>query len=232
MEAVIIPLFRWSGLFIGFLVDGWLFDAGGIYLGWQDAAGRVWYHDGRYLGETVDEHYVLRRVALAEPVPQPRRVPPVTPELPLPPPNRVARPPRPGWTDALARFGLRPGPGDLVGVWRNAQDRMHFRADGRYVLHAGAQVPEQGEWALRGNLYLTPAAGADGSAAGAAGGPETDGDAHSQGGAVAGETAGAALRRSVFAVLGYDVETVTLRRMTQGRSLPFTMSRDGPPAQQ
>lgn len=50
MTTSVIPLSLWSGLFSGFLVDGCLFDASGAYLGWEDAAGRVWHRDGSYLG--------------------------------------------------------------------------------------------------------------------------------------------------------------------------------------
>ena len=215
MEATpILPLFRWSGLFIGFLMDGCLFDPAGRYLGWEDPAGRVWGHDGSYLGERVDDHYVLRRLTHSPPVPQPRRVPPVVPELPLPPAHRAARPPRPGWADALEPFGLRPSPEDLVGEWRNAQERMRFLADGRYELHASRQPPQQGEWELRGNLYLTPDRA-----------PEPASTPPGEPGAAP----VAAPRRWVFAVLSYAVESMTLRQITQDRSLPFTMARVAAP---
>jgi len=211
MDAINIPLFRWSGPFIGFLVDGCLFEPGGIYLGWEDAAGRVWRQDGSYLGERVETHYVLRRLNWAPPVPQPRRVPPVSPELPLPPPSRTARPPRPGWADALECVGLRPEPEDLVGAWRNVQERMRFLADGRYELMIMGQPAQQGRWELRGNLLLTPDADP---------GPQSDPLRR------ASIDPRSAPRRLVFRVLSYELQSMTLRQITEGRSLPFTMERD------
>ncbi len=213
METIIIPLFRWSGPFIGFMVDGWLFDPGGIYLGWEDAAGRVWHQDGSHLGERVEAHYVLRRLNWTPPVPQPRRVPPVSPELPLPPPSRTARPPRPGWADALERVGLRPEPEDLVGAWRNMHDRMRFLANGRYELLASGQPVQQGSWELRGNLLLTPDADSD---------PDPRSDPLRR----VGIDPPSAPRRLVFRVLTYEVQSMMLRQVTEGRSLPFIMERD------
>ena len=127
METIVIHLFCWSGLFAGYLVEDFLFDVNGVYLGWEDASGRLWRRDGSYLGERVDQHYVMRRDGFATPVPLPRRVPPVIPDLPAPPANRAARPPRPGWTDALAAIVSRPGTDDLIGVWHNPNDRMSER---------------------------------------------------------------------------------------------------------
>jgi hypothetical protein len=215
MDAAVIPVFRWSGLFVGFFVDGFLFDANGGFFAWEDRSRRVWRANGRYLGERVDQHYVLRRVAWATPVPQPRRVPPVTPELPLPPPHRPARPPRAGWEDALAPFGLLPTADALQGDWANAQDRMHFASDGRYELVAGGRPPERGSWMLRGNLYLTPDVSAQVNRKRAsAAAPEERDDAPAD-----------APRVLVFRVLTYDGQRMTLRQLTQDRGLPFTMER-------
>jgi hypothetical protein len=215
----VIPLFRWSGGFVGFFTDGCLFDANGRYFGWEDRAGRVWRSDGRYLGERVDQHYVLRRVAWATPVPQPRRVPPVIPELPLPPPHRTARPPRPGWEDALGRVGLLPAPQDLVGDWRSAQDRIRFLADGRYTLLAAGRPHQHGSWELRGNLYLTPDLDPDP--------PATPGVRTDQ---QPGAAPPAAPRRLVFRVLAFDGRSIAFRQVTEERSLPFTLERDDTPA--
>jgi hypothetical protein len=209
MDAVAIPLFCWSGRFVGFCVDGCLFEANGVYRGWEDAAGRVWHYDGQYLGERVEQHYVLRRVAWATPVPQPRRVPPVVPELPLPPPHRAARPPRPGWEDALGRFGLRPAALDLLGAWCIASERMRFLAAGRYEHQAAGQPPERGTWELRGNLYLTLDGAADLPSA-----PAVPPDAPAPG-------------RLIFQVISYEGQRMTLRRVTTDRSLPFTLERCG-----
>lgn len=95
------PIYKWDGTYFGFLTGGCFFDAKGRYLGWVTEEGAVWHVDGRFLGELVDGHYVLRRMTMVEPV---RRVPRARPMPPMPPvPSlpRVPRIPRLGWTDAL-----------------------------------------------------------------------------------------------------------------------------------
>lgn len=197
METVVIPLFCWSGLFAGSLVEGFLFDARGVYLGWEDASGRLWRRDGTYLGERIEQDYVMRRDGFAAPVPLPRRVPPVIPDLPAPPANRAAKPPRPGWSDALAALVMRPSADDLIGLWHNPNDRVHLNADGTYQLVSGNQPPQVGMWSLRGNLILTPA-------------PPVD------------ETAVSL----VFHIIEYNGGLLSLRHVSRSqRSLPFTLHR-------
>jgi hypothetical protein len=202
METIVIHLFCWSGLFAGYLVEDFLFDVNGVYLGWEDASGRLWRRDGNYLGERVDQHFVMRRDGFATPVPLPRRVPPVIPNLPAPPANRAARPPRPGWTDALAAIVSRPATDDLIGVWHNPNDRIVLNRDGTYRLVSGNQPPQHGTWMLRGNLILTPASPAEDSAA-----------------------------NLVFHVIEYDGMSLSLRYVSiSERSIPFTLHRVPPDA--
>lgn len=98
------PIFRWSGAYFGFLRNGNLFDATGTYKGWLTDEGAVWRADGRFLGELVDDHYILRRQSMIEPIRRVPKVPPVrrVPRVPAIP--RVPRIPRLGWVDALDFF--------------------------------------------------------------------------------------------------------------------------------
>jgi len=197
MEVSFVPLFRWSGPFVGFLSGGCLFDANGVYLGWEDTQGRVWKREGTYMGQRVDGNYVMRRDGFPQPVPQPRKVPPVVPDLPAPPAARTARPPMPGWTDALARVGLRPGPADLAGAWHNQTERIQLNDDGTYLLVSGQAQPQIGRWELRTNLILTPAA------------PTAEEPA-----------------RLAFHIIEYEAHSLNLRRVTQReRSIPLTLHR-------
>jgi hypothetical protein len=197
MEDSFIPLFRWSGLFVGFLSSGCLFDANGVYLGWEDMQGRVWKRDGTHMGQRVDGNYVMRRECSPHPVPQPRRVPPVVPDLPAPLAARTARPPMPGWTDALAQIGLRPGRADLAGTWHNQTERIQLNDDGTYLLISGDAQPQTGRWDLRTNLILTPAAPA------------------------AEEPV-----RLVLHIIEYEIHSLNLCRITRDeRSIPFTLHK-------
>jgi hypothetical protein len=99
------PVFLWSGKHFGFISADRLFDRGGRYRGWITGEGAVWLPDGQFLGELVDEHYVLRRATMRPPL---RRIPPLppipaipsVPELP-----RLPRIPKLGWVDALEEIG-------------------------------------------------------------------------------------------------------------------------------
>lgn len=100
-----VPIFRWSGASWGFLEGDRLYDRYGRQVGWlQQVPGRapdVFDLHGRFLGELVDRHYVLRDALRGEPVhraPRPRTIHPAPPGA-LPP--RDARIPRDGWFDAL-----------------------------------------------------------------------------------------------------------------------------------
>lgn len=197
MEALVIPIFRWSGLYIGFLSSAGFFDVNGLYLGWKDDQGKVWNRDGTYFGELVEEHYILRRSGFTVPVPRPPRVPPVNPELPTAPANRIPRSPMPGWMDALEQVGLRPRQDDLIGLWQSRDDRILLREDLVYHLSSSTGGTERGTWMLRTNLMLTPEP--------------------------IGKERPANL---VFQIIEYSAQALTLRRLTFAeRSLPFTLGR-------
>lgn len=94
------PIFRWTGEYFGFIISDCLFDGSSMYAGWIDR-DRAWRHDGHYLGEIVDEHYVLRNTMMTPPSPRIPRISPIPPIPPIPPINRIGRIPKIGWVDAL-----------------------------------------------------------------------------------------------------------------------------------
>jgi hypothetical protein len=96
-------IFHWNGPYFGFISDGYLFTADGYYYGWVEGDGTVCRADGTYLGELIEDHYVLRNVEgfvfPPQRVPKPR---PVTlPIPPAPPAPRLGRTPKIGWEDPL-----------------------------------------------------------------------------------------------------------------------------------
>jgi hypothetical protein len=97
-------IFRWSGQYFGFLDGGFLYDAAGNYIGWVAGDGNVFRADGSYLGELVEDEYVLRSPFATVPANRPPMSPPMTPTLPVPPTNRPPRAQRPGYADALDAY--------------------------------------------------------------------------------------------------------------------------------
>ena len=96
-----LKIFKWNGEYFGFVRRGYLFSHRGEYRGWIDRNQRVWKSSGEFLGQLVDEKYILRRNTMILPVPKVPKVPPVSPVPPIRPTNRTGRIPKVGWTDAL-----------------------------------------------------------------------------------------------------------------------------------
>jgi hypothetical protein len=151
-----IPIFRWSGPYVGFLTEQFFFDAAGRYLGWYECDLRVWRSDGVPLGTVVDRHYIMRDRRATPPLRRTPRVPPVPPMLPRPPANRVARVPMPGWVDALEAVGRRPTVDELAGDWWLDESLLSLSADGRFVWRQRGEIETAGWWSYRGNLIMTP----------------------------------------------------------------------------
>jgi hypothetical protein len=155
-EVIVTPIFRWNGLYVGFLSDQWFFGADGRYLGWYGEDLQVWRSDGVALGKIVDRHYILRDRRVAPPVRRTPPVPPVPPTLPRPPANRIARVPLPGWVDALEEIGRRPTRDELLGEWWLDENVLSVSADGRFVWSEHGDVKTTGSWSYRENLITTP----------------------------------------------------------------------------
>ena len=99
-----LKIFKWNGEYFGFVRRGYLFSHHGEYRGWIDRNQRVWKSSGEFLGQLVDEKYILRRNTTIPPVPKVPKVPPVSPVPPIRPINLTGRIPKVGWTDALESF--------------------------------------------------------------------------------------------------------------------------------
>jgi hypothetical protein len=103
-DGRVVPVFRWAGHYWGFRDAERLYDRYGRQAGWIEpgtAPPDVYEIGGRFLGELVDDHYVLRGVLRAEPVHRAPRPPVPHPAPPDPAPDAEPREPRDGWTDAL-----------------------------------------------------------------------------------------------------------------------------------
>lgn len=147
-------IFFWQGRYAGFIADGWLFAADGRYLGWVDSSNRVWKADGCFLGEIVEDHYILRRSHGVVPIRQTPRVPPVPAEPPSPPAARSTHLPRPGWIDPLEELLRLPNREELIGFWQQDSQRVELKADGEFVWAVSPTQQIAGRWELRGALLF------------------------------------------------------------------------------
>lgn len=92
------PIFQWNGEYWGFIYNNKLFNDSSDYFGWIDGNNQVWKHDGSYLGELVEDNYILRRSNKVEPIP---KIPPIPPIPPIPKINKIPKIPKIGWIDPL-----------------------------------------------------------------------------------------------------------------------------------
>ena len=98
------PIFRWSGEYSGFIHNGYFFDTNSNYLGWVEDDGTVWNKDGTYLGELIEENYILRNTMKMEPRPKIPKISPISPISPIPKIDKIGKSGRIGWEDALNKF--------------------------------------------------------------------------------------------------------------------------------
>jgi hypothetical protein len=198
-DIIFISIFRLSGAYVGVLTgDGWFFDAEGRYLGWYDEKQQVWNRDGSFLGEIVNQHYILKRENdWRKNLKMTPKVPPVRPDLPSSPPGRLAVNPEPGWNDALVNVLRFPVDTELFGHWSFGEDWIIFDQERRYTLTVNGMTAESGNWKLSGALILSP-----------------EGDDVSETGQI------------IYQIINYVPGEMTLRQQTPaGRSLPFTIIR-------
>lgn len=98
------PIYRWNGRYFGFIHSDRLFDANSKYLGWIDDNGKVWRHGGEYLGELVQDRYILRKTNMMKPMRRVPRTPPIPPIAPMRRMDKLGKMQRLGWVDALDEF--------------------------------------------------------------------------------------------------------------------------------
>jgi hypothetical protein len=99
----VYPIFRWTGSYFGFVINGNLFDAQARYLGWV-SNGLVWHAGGAYLGQLYEGCYVLVSTSKPPPGSQAPRSAPPQPSVPSPWPDRSPRTQLVAFDDALKAF--------------------------------------------------------------------------------------------------------------------------------
>jgi hypothetical protein len=99
-----IKIFYWNGKYFGFIKNGNLFSSTSEYLGWIDNDGTVWNKNGHYVGEQVEENYILRKTNKIKPMSRMPKMTPMSPMSPMSPMNKMGKMGRMGWIDALDDF--------------------------------------------------------------------------------------------------------------------------------
>ncbi len=99
-----IPIYKWSGLYWGFIYNNRIFDKHAVYMGWIDDSLRAWKKDGEFLGEIINENYILRRANGIKPINRIPKIPPINPIPPIPKINRIGRINKIGWIDAIESY--------------------------------------------------------------------------------------------------------------------------------
>lgn len=95
------PIYRWNGQYFGFINNSNFFDANSNYLGWVENDGSVWNKNGEYLGEIVEENYILVRANRMKPMKRMAKRTPMSPMRPMRRMNRMSKMSKMGWNDAL-----------------------------------------------------------------------------------------------------------------------------------
>ncbi|MEY0131171.1 4-fold beta flower protein [Providencia rettgeri] len=99
------PVYRCNGKYFGFIINsGYFFDAESQYIGWVDDNALVWRKDGSFLGEIIDENYIMRRLSSTSYANRTRRPTPTTPSRCTRFTNRAKRCNQAGRIDALDEF--------------------------------------------------------------------------------------------------------------------------------
>ena len=93
-------IFRSTGIYIGFILNGMLFSRDGEYLGWIED-NFVWDSRGKFRGQIWNENYIIFNKFAVSPIPRIPRPYPPTPVLPPPPANLPAIILPTGWIDAF-----------------------------------------------------------------------------------------------------------------------------------
>lgn len=94
-------IYKISGIYLGFIVNGTLYSRDGDYLGWIE--GRfAWDTTGRFRGQIWNEKYIITNRFGVQPLPKtPRPEPEEAPTLPDPPPNIGPVTLPTGWADSF-----------------------------------------------------------------------------------------------------------------------------------
>ena len=97
-------IYRSNGDYFGFILNGYLFDTDGEYLGWVEDDDSVWRKDGEYFGWLTGENYILHNPKQIKPLARTPKIPPMPPDPPMAPPPRMPRIPPMYREDALDKF--------------------------------------------------------------------------------------------------------------------------------
>jgi len=94
-------IFKSSGIYLGFLSNGYIFSRDGEYLGWMED-NFAWDTKGRFRGQLWNDKYIILNRFAVSPIPRTARMTPPTPALPAPPANTAPVLLPTGWVDSFS----------------------------------------------------------------------------------------------------------------------------------
>jgi len=96
-------IFRWNGVYFGFIKNDYFFDKQSNYLGWIEG-NEVRLKDGAYFGDISNTNYILRKTSMSAKSKKSAKSAPSRPSPPSIPSNKIANSSRLGFIDALSKF--------------------------------------------------------------------------------------------------------------------------------
>jgi hypothetical protein len=68
-------LYKYNGQYWGFILKGRIYNKYGKYFGWIDKKNKCWNEDGDYIGELVEDKYIIQKNIYTEPISRIPKIP-------------------------------------------------------------------------------------------------------------------------------------------------------------
>lgn len=72
-------LYKYNGQYWGFIYKNCIFDKNSKYHGWVDKKNRCWNDNGDYIGNLIEDKYIVQRNIYTEPIGRTPKMPTVEP---------------------------------------------------------------------------------------------------------------------------------------------------------
>jgi hypothetical protein len=97
-------LYKYNGQYWGFVLKGRIYNKDAKYFGWIDKKNRCWNYDGDYIGNLVEDKYIIQKNIYTEPVGRIPKIPRAEPVKIADQPNIKAKILTTNYYDVLERL--------------------------------------------------------------------------------------------------------------------------------